>query len=128
MRTADARTAETLARLVDVELGPRDASSSFAARVAAHVAATLPNGVEVAEVAEAMRMSARTVQRRLEDEGTRFTDVVDEARQRVAKRLLADPQIALVDVAFRVGFSDLATFSRAFKRWTGKPPGQWRRS
>jgi AraC-like DNA-binding protein len=34
----------------------------------------------------------------------------------------------LADVAFQLGFSDLATFTRAFKRWTGMPPGQWRRS
>ncbi|MEA2752006.1 MAG: hypothetical protein QOI41_6149, partial [Myxococcales bacterium] len=38
-----------------------------------------------------------------------------------------DPELALSDVAFRVGFSDAATFSRAFKRWTGLPPGAFRR-
>ncbi len=73
-------------------------------------------------------MSARTLQRRLEQEQTRFTEVLDGARLAVARRLLGDSTIQLTDVAFRLGFADLATFSRAFKRWTGKPPGQWRRS
>ena len=71
-------------------------------------------------------MSARTLQRRLEEEQTRFTEVLDRARLDLARRLLADPALPLADVAFRLGFADLAAFSRAFKRWTGKPPGQWR--
>ena len=68
------------------------------------------------------------MQRRLEQEQTRFSEVLDRARLQVAKRLLAEPRTTLAEVAYRLGFADLATFSRAFKRWTGMPPGQWRRS
>jgi AraC-like DNA-binding protein len=75
-----------------------------------------------------MHMSTRTLQRQLEQEGTRFTELLDEVRCDRARELLTDPSVTLADVAFRLGFADLATFSRAFKRWTGKPPGQWRRS
>jgi AraC-like DNA-binding protein len=128
MRVPDRRTVETIAPLVDAELEARPRGSSFAERVTTYVAASLPGGVDVAEVARAMHMSARTLQRRLEQEQTRFTEVLDHARLAQARRLLADRSIALTDVAFRLGFADLATFSRAFKRWMGVPPGQWRRS
>jgi AraC-like DNA-binding protein len=128
MRRADARTVETIAPLVDAELAGRRPLASLAERVRTHLAASLPRGADVVEVARAMRMSARTLQRHLEQEQTRFSEVLDGARLELARRLLADPTITLTDIAFRLGFADLATFSRAFKRWTGKPPGQWRRS
>jgi AraC-like DNA-binding protein len=125
---ADRQAVDTLAPLVDAELAARPPGASLAARVAALVAASLPGGTDVGVVARAMHMSARTLQRRLEQEGTRFGDVLDQARLGAARRLLADPGVTLADVALRVGFADVATFSRAFKRWTGLPPGQWRRS
>jgi AraC-like DNA-binding protein len=125
---ADPRTVEAIAPLVEAELEGRRAAASFADRVAAHVASLLPAAADVVDVARAMHMSPRTLQRRLEQEQTRFTEVLDRARLGEARRLLADPATKLADVAFRVGFADLATFSRAFKRWTGLPPGQWRRS
>jgi AraC-like DNA-binding protein len=128
MRLADAHSAGMLASLVDAELAARPQGSSLAARVEALVAASLPGCTDVDDVARAMRMSARTLQRRLEQEQTRFGEVLDRARLGVARRLLADRGLTMADVAARVGFSDVATFSRAFKRWTGQPPGQWRRS
>jgi AraC-like DNA-binding protein len=128
MPGADPRTAQTLAPLVDAALAARPQGTSLAARVRAHIASSLPDGTDIAEVARAMHMSARTLQRRLEQEQTRFTEVLDEARLAEARRLLDDPRATLAGVAAHLGFADLATFSRAFKRWTGKPPGQWRRS
>jgi AraC-like DNA-binding protein len=128
MPAADTRTIDAIRPLVDAEINARPEAVAFAERVAAHVRNALPGGADVAEVAEAMHMSPRTLQRRLEDEETRFGEVLDRARLERAQELLADPDVALIDVAFRLGFSDLATFSRAFKRWTGMPPGQWRRS
>jgi AraC-like DNA-binding protein len=128
MPTADARTLDTIEPLLVDALGSTPASPSFADRIAAHIAASLPGGSDVAEVARAMHMSGRTLQRRLEQEGTTFSEVLDRARLDVAKRALALPTTTLTDVAIQLGFSDLATFTRAFKRWTGMPPGQWRRS
>jgi AraC-like DNA-binding protein len=128
MALPDRQAVDTLAPLVDAALAARPPAASLAARVAAFVASSLPAGTDVAEVARAMHMSPRTLQRRLEQEQTRFGDVLDQARLGAARRLLADPGVTLADVAFRVGFADVATFSRAFKRWTGLPPGQWRRS
>jgi AraC-like DNA-binding protein len=128
MLLADRHAVDTLAPLVEAELAAHPPGASLAARVAAFVAGSLPGGTDVGEVARAMHMSARTLQRRLEQEQTSFGDVLDQARLTTAGRLLANPEVTLADVAFRVGFADVATFSRAFKRWTGLPPGQWRRS
>jgi AraC-like DNA-binding protein len=128
MRLADPRTVETLEPLVDEALASQPRLTSFAERVAAYLASSLPGCTDAGELARAMRMSTRTLQRRLEQEGTRFTDTLDRARLEVARGLLADPAVSLTEVAYRLGFADLATFSRAFKRWTGMPPGQWRRS
>jgi AraC-like DNA-binding protein len=74
-----------------------------------------------------MKMSSRTLQRRLEDEGVRFSVLLDEVRERASKKLLRDETLPLAEIAWRVGFSALATFTRAFKRWTGMPPGAYRR-
>ena len=128
MQQADARTVEAVATLLDAELGSYPRSATLSDRVATHLASSLPGSTDVGEVAAALHMSGRTLQRRLEQEGTRFGEVLDRARLDRARRLLADPSVTLTDVAYRVGFADLATFSRAFRRWTGKPPGQWRRS
>ena len=125
---ADPHAVETLAPLVDAELGASGAGATFASRIIARIASTLPEGAEVSAIAVQMHMSPRTLQRRLGDEGTSFTAALDAARFDVARALLPDLGLTLGDIAFRLGFSDLATFSRAFRRWSGKPPGQWRRS
>jgi AraC-like DNA-binding protein len=128
MLRPDRHAVETFGQLVDADVRAHPPAQSLSARVEAHLASSLPQDTDVADVARAMHMSARTLQRRLEQEGTRFTEVLDRARLQLARRLLADARVTLTDVAYRVGFADLATFSRAFKRWTGLPPGQWRLS
>ena len=131
MPAGDERMLATIEPLAEAALHARAGvapPASLAARVAARVASTIPEGTDIADVARGLHMSARTLQRRLEEEGTRFTEVLDGVRLDLARRALADPRATLTAVAFRLGFADLATFSRAFKRWTGKPPGQWRQS
>jgi AraC-like DNA-binding protein len=125
MKHADAQTAEAMARMLADRTEPR---ATFASRVAALVAESLPKELDAAAIAGAFHMSPRTLQRRLEGDGTALTDVVARARRDLAEKLLSDASLPLAEVAARCGFSELATFSRAFKRWTGKPPGQWRRS
>jgi AraC-like DNA-binding protein len=78
-------------------------------------------------VAEAVRMSTRTLQRRLHEEGLTFARVVARARFDAACRLLADPARKVIDVALDLGYSDPAHFTRAFLRWTGVTPREFRR-
>lgn len=77
-------------------------------------------------VAGRLGLSARTLKRRLADEGASFRQVLDGLRSDRAARLLREGR-TLADVAERLGYADAAGFSRAFRRWTGLTPGAWRR-
>lgn len=93
------------------------------------ILAVLRNGDPSLEgVAAKLNVSTRTLQRRLEAEGTSFAALLDEARQVAAFRYLRDPRISITETALLVGFSEPSTFYRAFKRWTGKTPAEYRRS
>ena len=127
LATGDRRLLATVAGLAESALREQPRTRELAPRVAAHVRARLPEAATADEVAAALQMSARTLQRRLEAEGTSLTAVADETRADLARELLADPALALGEIAYRAGFADLATFSRAFKRWTGTSPGRYRR-
>lgn len=100
---------------------------SFARAVRAALAGTLAKGRgAVAEVARRLHMSPRTLQRRLQAEGTSGVELLDDVRRELALHYVADMSLSLAEVAFLLGFSDQTTFHRAFIRWTGKPPGALR--
>jgi len=77
-------------------------------------------------VARALGVSARSLQRRLAEEGTSFREVVDEARKRIATHHLHAHDLTITEVASRAGFDSLGAFSRAFRRWTGESPQGFR--
>lgn len=81
---------------------------------------------ELAEIAEQLHVSERTLKRHLQAEGCSFQALLDEVRQRDAERLLADPKLAIKQVADAVGYADPANFARAFGKWTGLSPKAWR--
>lgn len=78
------------------------------------------------EVASALAMSSRTVQRALRLEGTTYKKLVDEAQRDLAVSYLKTSGVSASEVAFLLGFSELSAFSRAFKRWTGSAPAKFR--
>ncbi|WP_176300147.1 AraC family transcriptional regulator [Burkholderia vietnamiensis] len=78
------------------------------------------------DIARLMNTSPRTLKRRLQEEGTTFRTLLAEARGAMAEALLGDAHLPLTEVAERLGFSDLSSFSQAFKRWYGVPPGAYR--
>lgn len=82
----------------------------------------------MAAIARRLHLSARSLQRRLQSEGTNFATVLFELRRDLAQRYLRDERIAIGEVGFLLGFVDAAAFQRAFKRWTGSTPAQYRRS
>jgi AraC-like DNA-binding protein len=127
LRSADARLLATADDLAEAALRALPRTTELALSVASRVEALLPGNATIGPVASALHMSERTLQRKLDSEGASFSEIVDNVRERLARRWLADERRALSEIAFALGFSDLATFSRAFKRWTGKPPGAWRR-
>lgn len=77
-------------------------------------------------VASALGMSARTLQRRLKEEELSFAELLDTFRERMAGMLLARRDLAIYEVAFLLGYSDPSTFFRAFRRWKGVSPRQFR--
>jgi AraC-like DNA-binding protein len=81
----------------------------------------------VAEVAQTMHVSERTLKRRLTELGKSFSELVDEQRRDHAMLLMATPDMSLEEVALRLGYSDAANFTRAFRRWTGKSPSAHRK-
>ena len=80
------------------------------------------------QIAEALNVSNRTLQRKLKDEGTSFIDLLQDTRLQLAEKYLAQPQRSIVEIAYLLGFSEPSTFSRAFKRWTGLAPVDFRES
>lgn len=91
------------------------------------LAATLPEGGSVVQVARALNCSVRTLQRKLVASGTTFRELTDSVRSQLAESYLADPKVSISEVAALLGFSEQSAFNRAFRRWTGESPGRWRR-
>jgi AraC-like DNA-binding protein len=83
-----------------------------------------PTGLE--PVAEALKMSARTLQRRLADEGVTFAQLADDARRELACRYVKDGTRPLGEVAYLLGYNEMSAFFHAFKRWTGTTPSKFR--
>lgn len=77
-------------------------------------------------LAQSLHMSERTLARRLADSDYTFTSLVDEIRDNLARDYLRQSRFSVTDVAFLLGFSDQSNFARAFKRWTGLSPSEFR--
>jgi AraC-like DNA-binding protein len=99
----------------------------FRRSVQAAITAALPAAASVDDVARTLHLSVRTLQRRLGESGTTFRDVSESVRAQLAAQYLADAKVGIAEVAFLLGFSDQTSFNRAFRRWTGDTPGQWRK-
>ncbi len=96
---------------------------SFRPAVENVVAPLLPHGkAQAGEVACRVGVSQRTLARRLSTEGTTFSELVDELREDLADRYLADDHLAISQIAWLLGYREVASFSHAYKRWTGKTP------
>ena len=78
------------------------------------------------EVADALNVSARTLQRKLGECGTTFKEILDETRHALALVYLSEPRHSVADVTHLLGFSCGSAFTRAFRRWTGHSPSDWR--
>ena len=91
------------------------------------VRALLPRGqATLAKTAQKLHVTARTLQRRLLEEGVSFSELLIEVRRTEAERLLSRDGAPLAEVAEQVGYADAGAFVRAFRGWTGTTPGQFR--
>jgi AraC-like DNA-binding protein len=92
-----------------------------------HIADLLPRGeLTLRSVADKLGMSTRTLQHRLRAEGASFSELVDGVRTTLAQRYLIERRLSVPDIAALLGYGDASAFHRAFKRWTGMTPRQFR--
>lgn len=105
---------------------PRRAGEGIVARVHAHLARLRPHWPGLEATAAALHMSAPTLQRHLAAAGTSFQAVKDALRRDIAIARLSTSSVSFGELAAELGFADAPAFQRAFKGWTGSPPGAYR--
>jgi AraC-like DNA-binding protein len=101
---------------------------SITERVRALLIVELASGhAGISQIARQLGMSQRTLGRRLASEGTKFSELLDMLRRSLATRYLRERATAIADIAQLTGFAQTNAFHRAFRRWTGTTPGEYRR-
>ena len=124
---ADASLAALLDRYAAERIARAPGTGRLADRVRSLLETELRSGeVGAAPLARRLGMSARSLARLLAAEGTTYQAVLDGLRHELAARQLADPRTSVWEVAFQLGFSDVSAFYRAFRRWTGTTPAEFR--
>ncbi|MDH4224221.1 MAG: AraC family transcriptional regulator ligand-binding domain-containing protein [Deltaproteobacteria bacterium] len=112
------------AEMIQNGLPPTDKLADY---VRVEISAGLANGEPtMSEVAGSLGIKPRSLQHRLKEENTTFQEVLDSLRQELAMKFLLEKGMAVSDVAFLLGFSEPSPFHRAFRRWTGKSPSEFR--
>ncbi|WP_298450152.1 AraC family transcriptional regulator [uncultured Marinobacter sp.] len=103
-----------------------DNDDSLRNRVRALLASkSLSNMPSLGDIAELLHMTPRSIGRKLQEEGTSLRLIKNSLRREYAIKLMSTENLSIADISERVGFSETASFCRAFKRWTGKSPSQW---
>ncbi len=122
LSTADPITSAALeAKVAELTADSSTVRSPFLDRVRRAAAARLGDELSLEMVAKELAISARTLRRHLEQERASLRTIVDEVRRARADELLAGGA-SVKEIAFALGFSEPSAFSRAYKRWTGRPP------
>lgn len=116
-----------LRRHADELLSKLPEADDLPTRVRGAITAALRGGdPSLAAVAKRLGTSGRTLQRRLDEHGVGYQELLEELRRELAFRYLGEEQMAIAEVAYLLGFSEPRAFHRAFKRWTGSSPAAWR--
>ena len=80
----------------------------------------------LAVTARLFHMTPRTLHRRLQQEGSSFQDILEQIRHTLALEHLKANRLSIQEIAYALGYTDIANFRRAFKRWQGMPPSEYR--
>ena len=128
-QTADTELHRLLTNLGAKAMAPKkSAKSSLLVSLECEIGDRLASGTASQEhIARALGMSSRSLSRKLAEEGTSFLKVVEAHRKAMAESLISESGLQLTQIAFLLGYSDLSSFSSAFKRWTGRSPSTLRR-
>jgi AraC-like DNA-binding protein len=125
IRTADVALGRYLESQAAQALGA--VGSRTADLVAEQLRAAFPRAPAIGEVARAVSLSPRSLQRKLGEEQTSFQEVRDRVRHERALILLAQPKLSISEVAFFIGYSTLRSFERSFHKAQGCTPSEWRK-
>jgi AraC-like DNA-binding protein len=124
--SANRQLAAAFDKMLIEELARSD-KSDVVSRCRAAVLEQLSSGEGTAEdAAKQLHMSPRTLQRKLADANQTYLQLVDDTRKDLALRYIEDPRRSVTDITFSLGFSQPSAFTRAFKRWTGFSPSDYR--
>ena len=129
LATADARQHDLLVAQMDAALAGLPRTFSVADRVRTLIVRQLPTGGLTSDsAAKALGLSRRTLTRRLAEENSSFSELLDDTRRRLAIHYLTETDRTVSSIAFLLGFSEVPTFYRAFRRWTNDTPLQYRQA
>ena len=125
--TANEQLAELHSRILGERM-ERHGDSQVSQRVREEITKGLPRGEPRREdIARALHLSERTLQRRLHDEGTSFQELLEDTRRDLARRYLRQRQLPLAEAAYLLGFAEQSTFQRACRRWFATSPHKYRK-
>ena len=126
---ADLTLSPVLERFAQLLLGQLPSQESFLDQVRRAILQSLSTGIPEAELlARQLGLSKRSFFRRLQEHGTSYQRLADELRHELTLRHLREGKLSLSEIAFMLGFSEVSTFHRAFRRWTGQSPAEYRRA
>ncbi|NND34050.1 MAG: AraC family transcriptional regulator [Saprospiraceae bacterium] len=118
-----------LERVEEETKGIMVSSVRIASDVESLIKDALPSGIPgIGQISEYMGMSSRTLSRRLTENGITFRDLVKSTQEKISKDLLQNSSHTISEIAFQTGFSEQSAFSRAFKKWTGQSPVEYRKT
>jgi AraC-like DNA-binding protein len=128
MMTADAMIERLMRHYGDLRLAALPPQRDEIEQLRREIARALAKGVGgIEHLAKATGASVRTLQRRLKDAGVNYSDLQDDVRKTLALNLLENESLALAEIAFSLGYSEVSAFNHAFRRWIGQSPGDYRR-
>ena len=114
---------------LDHELAQIDDTPALPAQTKGEIARALGEGLpNMADIARRLGLSARSLHRRLAEQGLSFQTLTEETRREIATAMLQEERYALSEIAFLTGYSEQSAFNRAFKRWMGVTPATYRKS
>ena len=125
--TRNAELLGILAPQFDEELKEENGDENFIERARIAIQQRLTGRrPTIEDIADALHISSRTLQRRLQDDGASFQRVLEEARHQLARHYLNNSVLELNEAAYLLGYEDGNSFVRAFRTWEGVPPSRWR--
>ena len=128
MVTADAMIASLMRHYGDLRLAALPEQRGEIDQLRREIARLLVKGQgSIEHLANATGTSVRTLQRRLKDAGVNYNDLQNDVRKTLALNLLENERLALGEIAFSLGYSEVSAFNHAFRRWVGQSPGDYRR-